>query len=48
MIKKFFFPSIDKDVLEIMDKTSTKGIENISLIVAIFEAITLTIFVLTR
>lgn len=48
MIKKFFFPSIDKDVLEIMDKISTKGIENISLIVAVFEAIALAIFVLTR
>ena len=48
MVKEFFFPKIDKEVVELMDESSTKSIENISLIVTIFESITLSVFILTR
>ncbi len=48
MIKKYFFPEMDKEVTTLMDESSTKSIENISLIVAIFESITLCVFILTR
>jgi hypothetical protein len=37
MLKRYFFPVVDKDVQKLMDETSTKSIENISIIVAIFE-----------
>lgn len=45
MIKRFFFPAVDNDVRELMDETSTRNIENISAIVAIFETLTLLYFV---
>ncbi len=48
MIKRFFFPAVDNDVRELMDETSTRNIENISAIVAIFETLTLLYFVMTR
>ncbi len=48
MLKRYFFPVVDKEVQKLMDETSTKSIENISIIVAIFESITLAFFILTR
>ncbi|MCR5756248.1 MAG: hypothetical protein K6G30_15725, partial [Acetatifactor sp.] len=48
MLKRYFFPVVDKEVQKLMDETSTKSIENISIIVAIFEAVTLAFFILTR
>ncbi|MBR6344787.1 MAG: hypothetical protein IKR70_03550, partial [Lachnospiraceae bacterium] len=48
MIKKIFFPDIDKEVMMLMDKSSMKSIKNISIIVAVFESITLSVFILTR
>lgn len=48
MIKEFFFPVVDNDVRSLMDRTSTKNIENISGVVAIFETLTLAYFILTR
>ena len=47
-IKNYFFPEVDSDVSELMDKSCVKTVENISLIVAIFESFTLAFFVLTR
>lgn len=48
MIRRFFFPVVDNDVSALMDRTSTKNIENISIIVAIFESLTLLFFIFTR
>lgn len=48
MIKKIFFPDIDKEVMMLMDKSSMKSIKNISIIVAVFESIALSVFILTR
>ncbi|MCR4584775.1 MAG: GGDEF domain-containing protein [Lachnospiraceae bacterium] len=48
MVKEFFFPKIDKEVVELMDKSSMKSIKNISIIVAVFESIALSVFILTR
>ena len=48
MIKKIFFPDIDKEVMMLMDKSSMKSIKNISIIVAVFETIALSVFILTR
>ena len=48
MIKDYFFPKIDKEVQRLMDRTSTKSVENISLVVVIFESITLVLFTLSR
>lgn len=48
MIRKIFFPKIDDETRTLMDQTCTKSIENISLVVAVFEAFTLALFVLTR
>ena len=48
MIKDYFFPVIDKDTQQMMDRTSTKSIETISFIAAIFESVTLALFILTR
>lgn len=47
-IRNYFFPVIDDEVRELMDKNSTRNIERISIVVAIFESITLTLFVVTR
>ena len=48
MIKKYFFPKIEKEVQQLIDENSTKNLEIISLVVACFETLTLAIFVLTR
>ncbi len=48
MIKDYFFPVIDKNVQELMDRTSTKSVETISIVVAIFESVTLALFMLSR
>ena len=48
MIRDYFFPSIDKDVQELMDRISTKSVESISLVATIFESLTLVLFMLTR
>lgn len=48
MLKKYLFPVVDKEVQKLMDENATKSIENISIIVAVFEAITLALFILTR
>ncbi len=48
MIKDYFFPEPDEEIVRLMDKSSTKNIENISLVVAVFESITLSVFMLTR
>ena len=48
MIKDYFFPEIDKEVQQRMDRTSTKSVETISLVVTLFESLTLILFVLTR
>ena len=48
MIRDYFFPKIDKEVQRLMDRTSTKSVENISLVVVIFESVTLAFFTLTR
>ena len=47
-IRNYFFPVIDDEVRELMDKNSTRNIERISIVVAVFESITLTLFVVTR
>ncbi|WP_026521005.1 GGDEF domain-containing protein [Butyrivibrio sp. VCB2001] len=47
-IKNYFFPTIDRDVRELMDQTSTRNIKNVSLVVAVFETLTLLFFVLSR
>ncbi len=48
MIKEYFFPQPDEEVVRLMDKSGTKSIENISLVVTVFESITLSVFILTR
>ena len=48
MLKDYLFPVVDKEVQKLMDDTSTRSIENISIIVAVFESITLALFILTR
>ena len=48
MIKSYFFPEIDKDVQQLMDRTSTKSLETISLVVAIFESIALALYMLSK
>ena len=48
MIKKFFFPEIDREVQSLLDENSTKNIEYISLAVSLFEAISLVFYVLSR
>jgi diguanylate cyclase (GGDEF)-like protein len=48
MIKDYFFPVVDKDVQQMMDRTSTKSVETISLVVTLFEAISLALFMFTR
>ena len=47
-IKNYFFPVVDKEVRELMDETGTRILENVSLVVTIFESITLAYFVLSR
>jgi diguanylate cyclase (GGDEF)-like protein len=48
MIKDYFFPVIDNDVQQLMDRTSTKSLETISIVVASFESAALALFMLTR
>ena len=48
MLKDYFFPVIDKDVQQLMDRTSTKSLETISAVVAAFEFVALVLFMLTR
>ena len=48
MIKDYFFPVIDKDVQQLMDRTSTKSLETISIVVTAFESVALALFMLTR
>ena len=47
MLKKYFFPEIDGEVQKLIDENSTKNIENVSIVVAVFEMITLALFVCT-
>ena len=47
-IKNYFFPKVDTDVRRLMDETCVKNLERISLVVSIFEALTLIMFILTR
>ena len=48
VIKNYFFPDIDQDVKRLMDENCVRILERISLIVTIFESVTLALFVLTR
>ena len=48
MIKRYFFPDVDTETQQLMDRSGIKSIENISLVVTIFESITLTVFIMTR
>ena len=48
MIKEYFFPDIDKEVQQLMDRTSTRSVETISFVAVIFESLTLALFMLTR
>ncbi len=48
MIKEYFFPQTDEAAVRLMDRSGTKSIANISLVVTIFESITLSVFMLTR
>ena len=48
MIKKYFFPQVDRQVQELVDEDSTRNLRLISLVVAFFEAVTLMIFIATR
>lgn len=48
MIKNYFFPVVDKDVQQLMDRTSTRSMASISIVVAIFETVTLTLFMFSR
>lgn len=48
MIKKYFFPVFDREVQKFVDENSTRNIEYISLVVALFEFLTLMVFVMTR
>lgn len=47
-IKNYFFPVIDQDVKRLMDENCVRSLERISLIVTIFESVSLALFVLTR
>ena len=46
-IKKIFFPTVNADVLHVMDMESIKNIYHVSLVAAIFEVITLIIYLTT-
>ncbi|MBE5889607.1 MAG: GGDEF domain-containing protein [Lachnospiraceae bacterium] len=48
MTRKQLFPKVDKDVRRLMDETSTRQIKYISIIVVVFETLTLALFMLTR
>ena len=48
MFKKFFFPMIDTEVQNLIDEDSAKNIEYISFAIALFEALSLVFFVLSR
>ena len=47
-IKNYFFPQMDTDVRRLMDESCVKNLERISLVVFIFEGISLIMFILTR
>ncbi len=47
-IKRYFFPVVDNEVRDLMDESCVRTLKRISLIVAIFESITLLIFILSR
>lgn len=48
MIKNYYFPVIDKDVQQLMDRISTRSVETISIIGAIFETVALLLFTFSR
>lgn len=48
MTRKQLFPKVDKDVRRLMDETSTRQIKYISIIVVVFESLTLALFMMTR
>lgn len=47
-IKDFFFPSIDKEVLEDLDKNSLNSMHILSIFIIAFEVITMILFLVTR
>lgn len=48
MLKKAFFPTTDGVVQNLVDQDSTKNIEYISLVIALFEAVSLAFYILSR
>jgi len=48
VIKRFFFPVIDREVQKLLDEDSTKNIEYISLVTALFETLSLIFYALSR
>ena len=48
MIKEYFFCNVDDEVNKLMDENSVTNIENISIAIALFEMISLFVFVLSQ